>query len=127
MISDLRDTVTLAPWMRTILLEEICRRFHIINYCNHFFNLDLKQMDGAGHRGTCPWCCKKEVFMCNKTTGTCYCESCGILADFFDIITKHWNFDLSFSLKLVAWQLEKATEFAEKLHIQAEPGPGGDL
>lgn len=108
---------SLAPCMRALLLKQVTSRMDIINYCNYFLNLELKQTKGTVYKGSCPWCGKKEVFCCHKTAGTCYCESCETMADFFDIITKHWNFDLSFSLNLLAWQLEKATEFAEKLHL----------
>lgn len=119
-------------YMKNIFLKEVCSRLDIINYCNYFLNLELKQTNGTVYKGSCPWCGKKEVFFCHKTAGTCYCESCETIADFFDIITTHWNLDLSLLLNLLAWQLENSAEFAKELHIKnaqsgtcQAPGQGG--
>ena len=115
------DKKSLAPCMLALLLKQIASRINIINYCNSFLNLELKQTNGAVYKGSCPWCGKKEVFFCHKTAGTCFCESCETIADFFDIITEHW--DLSLFLNLLARRLENSAEFAKKLHIKkAQPG-----
>lgn len=106
----------LVPYMRALLLEQVTSRLDIIKYCNSFLYLELKQAIEPVYKGICPWCGKTEVFCCHKTAGTCYCESCETMADFFDIITKHWNFDFSFSLDLLALELEKAGK---------APGSGG--
>lgn len=117
MINQITVKPSLVPWMRALLLEQVTNHLDIIKYCNSFLNLELKPVNGVVSRGTCPWCGKTEVFCCHKTAGTCYCESCETMADFFDIITKHWNFDFSFSLDLLALELGKAGR---------TPGPGGE-
>jgi len=113
-------TADLPLYMRALLLGEICNRLNIIKYCNHFLKLELKQTTGTVYKGSCPWCGEKESLLCNQINGICTCVSCGIKADFFDIITKHWEYDLSFTLKLLSQQLKKAGEFA-----QAAPTQGG--
>ena len=120
MIDYTQDTISIAPCMRAMLVKRVSSRMDIIKYCNSFLNLELKLINRAVYKGSCPWCGKKEVFFCYKTAGTCCCDSCKIIGDFFDIITIHWNFDLSFSLNLLAWQLEKSAEFASKLHIKGD-------
>lgn len=115
-------TPDLPLYMRALLLAEICSRLDIITYCNYFLKLDLKHTTGTVYKGTCPWCSKKESLLINRINGTCTCVTCGIEADFFDIITKHWDFDLWFTLKLLAWQLKEAEEIT-----QAAPIQGGAL
>ena len=117
--------IELTLYMKNLLLGEICKRLDIIKYCNYFLKLELKQTKGDTYKGNCPWCGKKEVLFCNKTNGTSRCESCGIEADFFDIITKHWDFDLGFTLKLISWQLVKAGEYVQSGTGSASL-PGGE-
>ena len=114
--------------IRALLLKQVTSRLEITGYCNYFLNLELKQTNGAAYRGTCPWCGKREVFCCHKEAGTCYCESCETMADFFDIITTHWKLDVSFALNLLALQLKKAAESAQELPARAGTcKAGGDL
>jgi hypothetical protein len=113
------DKKSLAPCMRALLLKQVTSRMDITGYCNHFLHLELKQTNRTVYKGSCPWCGKKEVFFCHKEAGTCICESCETIADFFDIITTHWKLDVSFALDLLALQLKKAAESAQA------PGQGG--
>jgi hypothetical protein len=106
-------TPELPHYMRALLLGEICNRLDIITYLNYFLKLDFKQTTGTVCKGTCPWCGETGSLLCSRINGTCCCESCGKKADFFDIITKHWGFDFSFTLKLLSLQLKKAGEFAK--------------
>jgi len=117
--------IELTLYMKNLLLGEICKRLDIIKYCNYFLKLELKQAQGDTYKGSCPWCGKKEVLFCNKITGNSRCESCGIEADFFDIITKYWDFDLSFTLKLISWQLLKAGEYRQS-GTGSDSFPGGE-
>ena len=122
-------SLNLAPsCIRALLLKQVTGHLDIITYCNSFLTLELKQTNGPAYRGTCPWCGKKEVFCCHKEAGTCYCESCETMADFFDIITTHWKLDVSFALNLLALQLKKAAESAQELPARAGTcKAGGDL
>jgi hypothetical protein len=113
------DKKSLAPCMRALLLKQVTSRMDITGYCNHFLHLELKQTNRTVYKGSCPWCGKKEVFFCHKEAGTCICESCETIADFFDIITTHWRIDLSFALNLLALQLKKAARTSRA------PGQGG--
>ena len=117
-----QDKISLAC-IRALLLKEVASRMDITGYCNYFLNLELKQTNGTVYKGSCPWCGKKEVFFCHKEAGTCICESCETIADFFDIITKHWKLDVSFALHLLALQLKKAAEFQPGTCLA--PGQGG--
>ena len=119
------DKKLLVPCMRALLLKQVASRLDITGYCNSFLHLELKQTNKAIYKGSCPWCGKKEVFFCHKEAGTCICESCETIADFFDIITTHWKLDLSFALNLLALQLKKAAEFQPGT-CQA-PGQGGEV
>ena len=110
-------------YMKNIFLKQVASRLDIINYCNYFLNLELKQTNKAIYKGSCPWCGKKEVFFCHKEAGTCICESCETIADFFDIITTHWGLDLSLLLNLLALQLEKASKIQPG--TSRAPGQGG--
>jgi hypothetical protein len=123
MTNHIPDKKSLAPCMRALLLKQVTSRMDITGYCNHFLHLELKQTNGTIYKGSCPWCGKKEVFFCHIKAGTCICESCETIADFFDIITTHWGLDLSLLLNLLAWQLEKASEFQPG--TSRAPGQGG--
>jgi hypothetical protein len=87
-------TLTIPLYMRAILLSEICRRIDIIAYCNRGMGLKLKATrEKVGERcrtmiysGTCPFCREKERFFFHRETGYCVCESCGKIADFFDMV-----------------------------------------
>ena len=114
-------TPELPLYMRALLLGEICSRLDIIKYLNFFLKLNFKQTTGTTYKGICPWCSEKESLLCNQINGTCGCESCGEKADFFDMITKQWEYDLGFTLKLLSWQFKKAEEFG-----QAAPVQGGE-
>jgi hypothetical protein len=121
MTDHIPDQKTLTPsCIRALLLKQVTSRMDIISYCNHFLHLELKQTNGIVYKGSCPWCGKKEVFFCHKTAGTCICESCETIADFFDIMTTHWKLDVSFALCLLARQIKKAAELRT-------PGQEGDV
>jgi hypothetical protein len=114
MTNHTQDKKSLTPsCMRALLLKQVASRLDITGYCNSFLHLELKQTNGTIYKGSCPWCGKKEVFFCHKEAGTCICESCETIADFFDIITTHWKLDV------LALQLKKAAESAQA------PGQGG--
>lgn len=127
MTDHIPDKKSLTPsCIQALLLKQVTSRMDIISYCNYFLYLELKQTNGDIYKGTCPWCGKKEVFFCHIKAGTCICESCETIADFFDIMTAHWKLDVSFALHLLALQLKKTAESAHAEPCKT-PGPGGEL
>ena len=93
--------------LKNILLKGVCKRINIINYCGMYLGLNLKQAGNGFFKGTCPFCTKANDFYLSKESGKCFCSSCFMEADFFDLVGHKWEFDLSFTFNLLAWEFER--------------------
>jgi DNA primase len=100
------DTVILSPYMRGLLLEEICRRMDIIEYCKYVYNHTFKQSIKNTYTGDCPFCSGYQSFVINSTTGKSYCMSCGKEEDFLSLMSIKEKIDLNSTLNRLSGYIE---------------------
>jgi hypothetical protein len=108
MKNDTRDKVSLTPYMRALLLDEICRRMNIINYCSSILNITLEQNIKNTFIGACPFCNDCDAFVINKSTGKYLCVNCSTEGDFLSLMAKKEGRNLNSSLQVLSGYLEKA-------------------
>ena len=101
-------TVELPTCFRNILLKGVCERINIITYCNVYLKLGFKAEENGIYKGKCPFCCNAGSLLCSKVAGMFLCKSCGKKVDFFDLVTNAWEYDLSFTFKLLALQFHQS-------------------
>jgi hypothetical protein len=104
------EKISLTSYMRTLLLEEICSRMNIIEYCNQAFGLKLHHFKGSCYKGKCPYCRQKNVSFLHGKTGHFSCPHCRKASDFFHLVGVFRNCDLNGSLAYISDYLEKAEE-----------------
>jgi phage/plasmid primase-like uncharacterized protein len=106
----MREKITLTPYMRALLLDEICRRTNIIDYCNFILKMNLEQCIKNTFTGDCPFCNDHQAFVINKATGKYFCINCRTEGDFLTLMSKKGNRDLNSTLQVLSGYLEKEEE-----------------
>jgi DNA primase len=102
----MNETITLSSYMRALLLEEICRRMDIIDYCKYTHNLLFKRCIKNTYTGDCPFCSGHQAFAINSTTGKIYCMACKQEGDFLVLMSKLENIDLNSTLNRLSGYLK---------------------
>jgi hypothetical protein len=105
-----RDKISLTSYMRALLLDEICRRTDIIDYCNFFFKMNLEQSIKNTFTGDCPFCSGHQSFVINNSTGKYFCINCRTEEDFLTLMSKKEGRDLNSTLQVLSGYLEKEEE-----------------
>jgi hypothetical protein len=105
-----RNKITLPLFIRSLLLEEICRRIDIIDYCDYWFHLTFKKCIKHTYTGDCPYCSGHQAFAINSTTGKSYCMACRNEGDFLTLMSTKENIDLNSTLHRLSGYLEGAEE-----------------
>jgi phage/plasmid primase-like uncharacterized protein len=100
--------ITLTPYMRDLLLDEVCRRMDIIDYCNCSLHITLELNIKDIFIGECPFCNDRDSFAINKATGKYCCVNCDTEGDFFTLMSKKDGRDLDSTLQVLSGCLEKA-------------------
>jgi glutaredoxin len=113
------EKISLTPYIRALLLEEICSRMDIIEYCKQTFHLKLNHFKGSCYKGKCPFCRHKNVSLLSKKTGHFSCPHCKKVSDFLHIIAAYKDYDLNETLAYISDYLEKAEEL-ELAHAGGE-------
>jgi len=106
----MNETITLSSYMRALLLEEICKRVNIIDYCKFFYHLTFKQRIKHTFTGDCPYCSGHQAFAINNTTGKSYCTACRQENDFLTLMSTKENIDLNSTLNRLSGYLKSAEE-----------------
>ena len=70
------EKLTLNPYMRTLLLKEICRRMDIADYCRYLHNITFTENIQNTLTGDCPYCGGHQSFVINEVTGRSFCMAC---------------------------------------------------
>ena len=114
---NMNDTITFAPYMRALLLEAICSRMDIIDYCKYFHHLTFKKSINHTYTGDCPYCSGHKSFCINSSTGKIYCMACKQEGDFLTLVSKQENINLDITLHRLSGYIEavekrKATAYA---------------
>jgi hypothetical protein len=104
------EKIDLTPYVRALLLDEICRRMNIINYCKCTLNITLEQTITDIFIGDCPFCHGQDAFAINKATGKYCCVNCDTEGDFFTLMSKTDGRDLNSTLQVLSGYLEKAEQ-----------------
>ena len=102
------DKITLTSCMRALLLDEICRRMNIIDYCNCTLHITLEKNIKNIFLCDCPFCHDQDAFAINKATGKYICVNCNTEGDFFTLMSKKDGHDLNSTLQVLSGYLEKA-------------------
>jgi phage/plasmid primase-like uncharacterized protein len=105
-----QDKISLSPYMRSLLLEEICKRMDIINYCKFFYHLTFKKCTKHTFTGDCPYCSGRRAFAINSTTGKSYCTACRQESDFLTLMSTKENIGLNSTLNRLSGYLKSAEE-----------------
>jgi phage/plasmid primase-like uncharacterized protein len=106
----MKDAISLTSYMRALLLDEICRRMDIIEYCKQTFAIKLNHFKGSAYKSNCPFCRQKDVFLLSKKTGRYSCTCCKHVSDFLDLVAFSKKYDLNDTLAYISEYLEKAEE-----------------
>lgn len=101
-----QDNITLTPYMRSLLLDEICRRMNIIDYCHYILHITLEQSIKNTFTGDCPFCRGYQAFVINKSTGKYFCINCRVEGDFLTLMCKKDNNDLNSTLSVLSGYLK---------------------
>ena len=102
----MRDKITLTPYMRALLLDEICRRTNIIDYCNVILEMGLEQSIKNTFTGDCPFCSGHQAFVINNSTGKYFCINCKTEGDFLTLMSKKECRDLNSTLQVLSGYLK---------------------
>jgi hypothetical protein len=114
------EQITLTPYMRSLLLEEICARLNIIEYCEYFLKRPLTQSIQNTFTGNCPYCAGYMAFVINKSNGKYFCMSCKCEGDFLTLMCEKEHRDLNASLQVISGYLETAEERERKSRYTRE-------
>ena len=104
------DQITLTPYMRSLLLEEICKRLNIIEYCEYFLNAPFTQSIKNTFTGNCPYCAGYMAFVINKSNGKYFCMTCKCEGDFLTLMCEKERRDLNATLQVLTGYLKTAEE-----------------
>lgn len=102
------EKVTLPPYMRKLLLTEICESMDIITYCLRELGLVFCPGMRNFYSGYCPYCLECDAYHINQKTGRCFCVSCGDESDFITLVCDRKGYDVSESLCFLSSHLEEA-------------------
>jgi len=102
----MNETITLSSYMRALLLEEICTRLDIIDYCKYFYHLTFKKCIKDTFTGDCPYCSGHQAFALNSVTGKSYCMACKQEGDFLTLMSTKENIDLNSTLNRLSGYLK---------------------
>ena len=114
------DQITLTPYLRALLLKEICCRLDIVEYYEFLLNAPLTKSIRNTFTGTCPFCSDKMSFIIDKESGEYLCAACSQNGDFLTLAGKKNNCGLNESLQTVAGYLGRAEERRAKSRYTAE-------
>jgi hypothetical protein len=116
----MNDSITLTPYMRELLLEEICSRINIIEYCQYILNAPFTQSIQNTFSGGCPYCAGYQAFVINKATGKYFCISCRAEGDFFTLMCEKQCRDLNAALQVLTGCLKTAEAREQKSRYTRE-------
>ena len=108
MIDINENKIILPRFIRKLLLEEICKRMDIIDYCDYWLHLTLKKSINHTYTGDCPYCSGQQSFILNSTTGKSYCMACRKEEDFLTLVSIKERSDLDGTLHMLSGYLENA-------------------
>jgi len=104
------EPVILSPYMRGLLLKEICRRISIIDYCRYSLHISLTKNIRDTFTGDCPYCEGHESFVINEVTGRIYCMACRKEEDFLALAQTNYGYSLTSTLDMLTGYVKGADE-----------------
>jgi hypothetical protein len=114
----MNEHVTLSPYMRGLLLTEICRRMDIIGYCRYEFHMTLTRNIRDTYTGDCPWCEGHESFVINEMTGKSYCMGCRKEEDFLSLLQAKHNDSLTNILSMLTGCVKAEDERKKEIYAR---------
>jgi len=112
----MRESVVLSPYLRGLLLKEICRHVSIINYCKYRLQMSLTKNIRDTYTGDCPYCGGHESFVINEATGRIYCMGCRKEEDFISLVQANYDDSLTSTLDMLTGYLEEADARRKKAY-----------
>jgi len=104
------EPAVLSPYMRGLLLKEICNRISIIDYCRYSLHISLTKNIRDTFTGDCPYCKGHESFVINEVTGRIYCMGCRKEEDFLALAQTKWGESLTSTLDMLTGYVKGADE-----------------
>jgi len=95
------ESVVLSPYMRGLLVKEICRHINIIDYCRYTLHISLTKNIRDTFTGDCPYCEGHESFVINEVTGRIYCMACRKEEDFLGLAQMNYDDSLTSTLDML--------------------------
>ena len=108
-----KNKISLTSYMRALLLDEICRRTNIIEYCQFMLKMTLEKSIKNTFTGDCPFCNGHKAFAINKSTGKYFCSNCRENDDFLTLTVKMGGRDLNSTLHVLSGYIEKEEELKQ--------------
>ena len=104
------DQITLTPYLRELLLEEICARLNIVEYYQFILNVPFTRGIRSTFEGGCPFCRASQAFVIHADTGKYFCTACRQEGDFLMLMSRKYNRDLNITLEALTVYLKMADE-----------------
>jgi len=110
------EPVVLSPYMRGLLVKEICSHIDIINYCRHTLHISLTKNIRDTFTGDCPYCEGHESFVINEVTGRIYCMACRKEEDFLGLAQMNYDDSLTSTLDMLTGYAKGTDERRKKAY-----------
>ena len=110
------EPVVLSPYMRGLLVKEICNHINIINYCRYTLHISLTKNIRDTYTGDCPYCKGHESFVINEATGKIYCMGCRKEEDFLDLAQTNYGYSLTSTLDMLTGYAEEVDKRRKKAY-----------
>jgi hypothetical protein len=110
MNDQIEDQITLTPYLRALLMEEICSRIDIVEYYQFILDAPFTRGIRNTFEGACPFCKGNREFVINAHTGKYFCTTCGCEGDFLTLLNKTRHLTLDAALGFLSKDLKIADE-----------------
>jgi len=104
------DRITLTPYLRGMLLEEICSRLNIVEYYQFVLGNPFTRGIRNNFEGDCPFCFSIKTFVVDRGTGKYFCITCKSKGDFLTLLCEKEDRDLNAVLQVLTGYLKTADE-----------------
>ena len=112
----MNEQITLTPYLRALLMKEICSRLDIVEYYQFILDAPFTRGIRNTFECCCPFCsaCKAsrvlKAFVVDKTAGKYFCTTCGAEGDFLTLLNKTRHLTLNAALEFLSKDLKSADE-----------------
>jgi len=106
----MNEQITLTPYLRALLMKEICSRLDIVEYFEYILDAPFTRGIRNTFEGACPFCRGVKTFVAAKETGKYFCTTCSAEGDFLTLLNKTRHLTLNAALEFLSEYLKIADE-----------------